>query len=122
MFLIKRNTPRQRPLGSRVIALEQNLNLSLYGERKPVTLIKNGHKAAHGYYMITPQNASHPGVSSPRLLYRSENFTPVRNFAPVSRKRETSVFRWARKGSACVMLAILNCKCILSTYLQIAEI
>ena len=39
MFLIKRNTPPQRPLGSLVITLEQNLNLSLYGERKPVTLL-----------------------------------------------------------------------------------
>ena len=29
-------------------------------------------------------SASHPGVSSARLLYRSENFTPVRNFATVS--------------------------------------
>ena len=28
--------------------------------------------------------ASHPGVSSPRLLYRGENYTPVRNFATVS--------------------------------------
>ena len=33
--------------------------------------------------------ASHPGVSSPRLLYRGENFTPVRNLATVSCKRET---------------------------------
>ena len=32
--------------------------------------------------------ASHPGVSSPRLLYRGENFTPVRNLAAVSCKRE----------------------------------
>ena len=34
--------------------------------------------------------ASHPGVSSPRLLYRGENFTPVRNLATVSCKRETT--------------------------------
>ena len=34
--------------------------------------------------------ASHPGVNSPRFLYRGENFTPVRNFATVSCKRETT--------------------------------
>ena len=34
--------------------------------------------------------ASHPGVSSPRLLYWGENFTPVRNLATVSCKRETT--------------------------------
>ena len=34
--------------------------------------------------------ASHPGVSSPRFLYRVENFTLVRNLAAVSCKRETS--------------------------------
>ena len=34
--------------------------------------------------------ASHPGVSSPRLLYQGENFTPVRNLAAVSCKRETT--------------------------------
>ena len=28
--------------------------------------------------------ASNIGVNSPRLLYRSENFTPVRNFVTVS--------------------------------------
>ena len=46
--------------------------------------------------------ASHPGVISPQLLYRSENFTPVRNFATVPCKREPttrfgvkSVFRFA---------------------------
>ena len=66
--------------------------------------------------------ASHPGVSSPRLLYRSENFTPVRNLATVSSKRETntrfgvnSICRWPGTGSACVMFAILNRTCILST-------
>jgi len=32
----------------------------------------------------------HTGVSSPRLLDRGENFTPVRNFAMVSCKRETT--------------------------------
>ena len=44
-------------------------------------------------YIIPPQNviparvipACHPGESS-----RSENFTPVRNLATVSRKRETT--------------------------------
>ena len=30
--------------------------------------------------------ASHPGVSSPRLLYRGDNFTPVQNLATVSCK------------------------------------
>ena len=66
--------------------------------------------------------ASHPGVSSPRLLYRGENFTPVRNLATVSSKRETttrfgvnSVCRWPGTGSACVMFAILNRTCILLT-------
>ena len=34
--------------------------------------------------------ASHTGVSSPRLLYCRENFTPVRNFVTVSCKRETT--------------------------------
>ena len=34
--------------------------------------------------------ASHPGVSSPRFSHRGENFTPVRNLATVSCKRETS--------------------------------
>ena len=33
---------------------------------------------------------SAPGVSSPRFLYRGENFTPVRNLATVSCKRETT--------------------------------
>ena len=58
---------------------------------------------------------SHPGLSSPQLLYRGENFTPVRNLATVSCKRETttrfggkSVCRWTGTGSACVMFAILN--------------
>ena len=35
--------------------------------------------------------ASHPGVSSPRLLQGGENFTPVRNLAMVSSKRETTI-------------------------------
>jgi len=68
-------------------------------------------------------DASHPGVSSPRLLYRGENFTPVRNLATLSCKRETttrfgvkSVCRYSGTGSACVMLAILNYTCILSTW------
>ena len=63
--------------------------------------------------------ASHLGVSWPRLLYRGENFTPVRNLATVSCKRETttrfgvnSVCRWPGTGSACVMFAILNRTCI----------
>ena len=34
--------------------------------------------------------ASHSGVSSPRLLYQGENFTPVRNFVTVSCKHETT--------------------------------
>ena len=34
--------------------------------------------------------ASHPGVSSPRFLYRGENFTPVQNLATVSCKLETT--------------------------------
>ena len=32
--------------------------------------------------------ASHPGVSSPPLLYRDENFTPGRNLATASCKRD----------------------------------
>ena len=67
--------------------------------------------------------ASHPGVSSPRLLYRGENFTPVRNLATVSCKRETtthfgvkSVCRQTGTGSTCVMFAILNHMCILSAW------
>ena len=66
--------------------------------------------------------ASHPGVSSLRLLYRGENFTPVRNLATVSFKRETttrfgvkSVCQWTGTGSACVMCAILNHTYILLT-------
>ena len=35
-------------------------------------------------------SASHPGVSSPPLLYRGENFTPGRNLATASCKRETT--------------------------------
>ena len=34
--------------------------------------------------------ASHPGVSSPRFSHRGEYFTPVRNLATVSCKRETT--------------------------------
>ena len=34
--------------------------------------------------------ASSPDVSSPRLLCRGENFTPVQNLAMVSCKRETT--------------------------------
>ena len=66
--------------------------------------------------------ASHPGVSSLRLLYRGENFTPVRNLATVSCKRETttrfvvkSVCQWTGTGSACVMCVILNHTYILLT-------
>ena len=74
--------------------------------------------------------ASHPGVSSPRLLYRGENFTPVRNRATVSCKRETttrfgvtSVSRETGTGSACVMFANLNHTCIYQheVYLQITR-
>ena len=67
--------------------------------------------------------ASHPGVSSPRLLYRGENFAPVRKLATVSCKRKTntrfgvkSVCRWTGTGSACVMFAILNHTYILLTW------
>ena len=95
-------------------------SLYIWREKTGYTIThKKGHKAAHGYYMITPQNASHPGVSSSRLLYRSENFTPVRKIAPVSRKQiglHSGLHWWARKCSACVMLATLTCKCILSTW------
>ena len=58
---------------------------------------------------------SHPGVSSPQLLNRGENFTPLRNFAKVSCKREMttrfgvkSVCRWTGTGCACVMFCDLE--------------
>ena len=67
--------------------------------------------------------ASHPGVSSPRLLYRGENFAPERKLATVSCKNKTntrfgvkSVCRWTGTGSACVMFAILNHTYILLTW------
>ena len=67
--------------------------------------------------------ASHSGVSSPRLLYQGENFTPVRNFVTVSCKHETtthfgvkSVCRWSGTGSACAIFAIFNRTGILSTW------
>ena len=45
-------------------------------------------------YMISPKKvmlgASHTGVSSLRLLHRSENFVPARNIATVSYKRRTT--------------------------------
>ena len=65
--------------------------------------------------------ASHPGVSSPRLLYRGENFVPVRKLATVSCKRETTT-RFGVKsvypgtGSAFVMFAILDLTCTLSAW------
>ena len=72
--------------------------------------------------MIPPQNFN-PGVSSPLFLYRGENFTPVRNLATVSCKRETttrfgvkSVCRQTKTGSACIMSPILNQTCILLTW------
>ena len=62
---------------------------------------------------------SHPGVSSPRFLYWGKNFTPVRNLAMVSCKRETTTrfsVKWVCQltgtGSACVMFAILNHTCM----------
>ena len=55
-------------------------------------------------------SASHTGLSSPRLLYWSENFTPVGIYARVSCKRETntrfgvkSVCRQTGTGNACVV-------------------
>ena len=48
--------------------------------------------------------ASLTGVSSPRLLYRSENFSPVRNFVTLLCKlKTTSRFRWTGTGSTCVV-------------------
>ena len=56
---------------------------------------------------------------SPRLLYRGENFTPVRNLATVSCKRETTTLFGVKlvcgktgTGSAWVTFAILNHACI----------
>ena len=55
--------------------------------------------------------ASHTGASSPRFLYRSEIFTPVRKLVPMSCKRSTTVrsgmkslSRESGTGSACVCL------------------
>ena len=59
--------------------------------------------------------ASHPDVSSPRFLYRGENFTPVRNLAAVSCKRETTTRFGVKSVCPCVMFVILNHTCILST-------
>ena len=66
---------------------------------------------------------SHSGVSSSQLLYQGENFTPVRNFATVSCKHETTthfglklVCRWTGTGNACAIFAIFNRMCILSTW------
>ena len=42
----------------------------------------------HGTTTKCYAGASHPGVSSPRFSHRGENFTPVRNLATVSCKRE----------------------------------
>ena len=70
-----------------------------------------------------PAGVSHPGVSSPQLLYWGENFTPVWNLAMVSWKHKTatrfsvkSVFRSTGMGSACVMFATLNHTYILLTW------
>ena len=42
------------------------------------------HDTTKKCYPVT----SHPGVSSPRSSHRGQNFTPVRNLATVSCKRE----------------------------------
>ena len=80
-------------------------------------------KALHLFTWYHHAGVSHPSVSSPRLLYQGENFTPVRNLAMVSCKRKTttrfgekSVCRWTGMGSACVMFAILNHTYILLTW------
>ena len=40
-------------------------------------------------------SASYPGVSSPRFLYRGENFTPIRNRVTLSRlSREGNAGAW----------------------------
>ena len=68
-------------------------------------------------YMVSPKKghagATHSGVSSSRLLHRSENFVPGRNLATVSRKRGTttrsgvkSASRWVETGSTCVLFLI----------------
>ena len=58
-----------------------------------------------------------------RFLYQGKNFSPVRNLATVSCKRETtthfgvkSVCWQTGTGSTCVMFAILNHMCILSAW------
>ena len=54
--------------------------------------------------------ASHPGVSWPRFLYRGENFTPVRNLAAVSCKRETTT-RFGVK-SVCRLERVAHAWCL----------
>ena len=49
--------------------------------------------------------ASHPDESSPRFLYRGENFTPLRNLAAVSCKRETTTRFGVKSVCPCVMHA-----------------
>ena len=70
---------------------------------------------------MTPARLSPRNEFTP-VLAPGENFTPVQNLAAVSCKRETttrfgvkSVCRKTGTGSACVMFAILNHTCILST-------
>ena len=67
---------------------------------------------------------SHTGASSPRFIYRSENFMPARNPATVSCKRGTTTrlglnltSGWTGTGSACVNFVnpkwhlLINVKC-----------
>ena len=63
--------------------------LSLWSEFAPVP--SRCSTFVHMHDTTTKRHAgeSHHGVSSTRLLYRGENFTPVRNLATVSCKRET---------------------------------
>ena len=94
--------------------------LSLRSEFTPVP--------SHGsifVYMIPTQNvmpARVTPVTSSRFLYQGKNFTLVRNLTAVSCKHKKttrfsvkSVCRWTGIGSACIMFAILNHTCILST-------
>ena len=60
--------------------------------------------------------ASHPGVSSPQVLYWGKNFTPVWNLTTVSCKHETTTCFSVKSVCWFVMFAILNLTCILSAW------
>ena len=88
--------------------------LSQWSEFTPVS--------PNGSTLFTTTKCNVGASRSPRLLYLGENFTPVRNLATVSCKRENDHMFQCEIGlpvdwkvNACVMFAILNLLCILST-------